>query len=275
MEAGMSDKVLITGGSSGIGKQLAADYLRRGAHVTIVSNNTAKLQSARSELAAISPSICALACDVTELGEVRRLAEEYLRQFGPPAVLVSNAGFAVYRLFVEMPAEEIQRLLTVNFVGGCLITREFLPAMVAAGHGDVVVMASIAGRLVMTPCGVYSAAKHGLVAWAHTLRLELKQTGVRVHVICPGRVETDFFAHETFVQRDRRAETRFTTTVENVSRATIAAIQKNRFMTCVPSSYGLLVWLANSFPFPVRMLLDRLMEKRVRSLFPARRSGAQ
>jgi short-subunit dehydrogenase len=275
MEAGMSDKVLITGGSSGIGKQLAADYLRRGAHVTIVSNNTAKLQSARSELAAISPSICALACDVAELSEVRQLAEEYLRQFGPPAVLVSNAGFAVYRLFVEMPAEEIQRLLTVNFVGGCLITREFLPAMVAAGHGDVVVMASIAGRLVMTPCGVYSAAKHGLVAWAHTLRLELKQTGVRVHVICPGRVETDFFAHETFVQRDRRAETSFTVPVEIVSRATIAAIQKNRFMTYVPSSYGLLVWLANSFPFPVRMLLDRLMEERARSLFPVRRNGAQ
>jgi len=94
-------------------------------------------------------------------------------------------------------------------------------------------------------------------------------------VICPGRVETDFFAHETFVQRDRRAETRFTIPIENVSRATIAAIQKNRFMTYVPSSYGLLVWLANSFPFPVRMLLDRLMEERVRSLFPVRRSGAQ
>lgn len=128
----MPDKVLITGGSTGIGKQLAADYLRRGAHVTIVSNNTEKLQSACFELAAISPSICALRCDVTELGEVPHLAEEYLRQFGPPDVLVSNAGFAVYRLFVEMPAEEIQRLLTVNFVGGCLITREFLPAMVAA-----------------------------------------------------------------------------------------------------------------------------------------------
>lgn len=268
-------KVLITGGSSGIGKQLAVDFLRRGAHVTIVSNNPAKLQSARSELAAISPSICAMACDVADLGEVRRLAEEYVRQFGPPDVLVSNAGFAVYRLFEEMPAEEIERLLTVNFLGGCLITREFLPGMLGAGRGDVVVMASIAGRLVMTPCGVYSAAKHGLVAWAHTLKLELKQTGVRVHVICPGRVETDFFAHETFVQRERRAETRFTVPVETVSRATIAAIQKNRFMTYVPTSYGLLVWLARSFPFPVGMLLDRLMEKRVRSMFPARQGKTQ
>lgn len=269
----MPDKVLITGGSSGIGKQLAADFLRRGAHVTIVSNNKANLQSARSELAAISPLVCALVCDVAELAEVRRMAEEYLRQFGPPDVLVSNAGFAVYRLFEEMTAEEIARLLAVNFVGGCLITREFLPAMVAAGSGHIVVMASIAGRLAMTPCGIYSAAKHGLVVWAHTLKLELKQTGVRVHVICPGRVETDFFAHQTFVQREHRAETRFTVPVETVSRATITAIQKNRFMTYVPRSYGLLVWLAHSFPFPVRMLLDRLMEERVHSLF--RQGGSQ
>ena len=268
-------KVLITGGSSGIGKQLAADFLRQGAHVTIVSNNPPRLESARSELAAISPSICALACDVAELGEVRPMAEEYLRQFGPPDVLVSNAGFAVYRLFEEMPAEEIERLVRVNFLGGCLITREFLPAMVGAGHGNVVVMASIAGRLVMTPCGIYSAAKHGLVAWAHTLKLELKQTGVHVHVICPGRVETDFFAHETFVQRERRAETRFTVPVENVSRATIAAIQKNQFMTYVPRSHGLLVWLSNSFPFPVRVLLDRLMERRVRAMVPARRGETE
>jgi short-subunit dehydrogenase len=271
----MPKKVLITGGSSGIGKQLAADFLRRGAHVTIVSNNTTKLQSARSELAAISPSICGLACDVAELGEIRRMAEEYLRQFGPPDVLVSNAGFAVYRLFEEMEAEEIKRLLAVNFVGGCLVTREFLPAMVAAGHGNVVVMASIAGRLVMTPCGVYSAAKHGLVAWAHTLKLELKQTGVRVHVICPGRVETNFFAHASFVQGQTRSETRLTVPVETVSRATIAAIQKNRFMTYVPRSYGLLVWLAHSLPFPVGMLLDRLMEQRVRSLIPDRHGAAQ
>jgi short-subunit dehydrogenase len=264
--SGMPERVLITGGSSGIGKQLAEDFLRRGAHVTIVSNDASKLQSARSELAAIAPSICALACDVAELAEVRRLAHEYLRDFGPPDVLVSNAGFAVYRLFAEMASEEIVRLVNVNFLGGCLITREFLPAMVAAGRGDVVVMASIAGRLVMTPCGVYSAAKHGLVAWAHTLKLELKRTGVRIHVICPGRVETNFFSNESFVQRERRTETRFTIPVETVSHATMAAIKKNRFMTYVPGSYGLLVWLAHSLPFPVRVLLDRLMEARVRSM---------
>jgi short-subunit dehydrogenase len=270
-----AEKVLITGGSSGIGKQLAADYLKRGAHVTIVSNDAAKLRSARAELSGISSSICALECDVAVLAEVRRMAVEYLRRFGPPDVLVSNAGFAVYRLFQEMTGEEIERLLAVNLLGGCLITREFLPAMAMAGRGHLVVMASIAGRLVMTPCGVYSAAKHGLVAWAHTLKLELQGTGVRVHVICPGRVETDFFAHESFVQRERRAETHFTSPVETVARATMTAIEKNRFMTYVPRSFSLLVWLAHSFPFPIRVLLDRLMEARVRSLQPAGQGGPQ
>jgi short-subunit dehydrogenase len=261
-----TEKVLITGGSSGIGKQLAADFLRRGAHVTIVANEASKLRSAHADLSAISPSVCALECDVAVLAEVRRMAEEYLRKFGPPDVLVSNAGFAVYRLFQEMTSEEIERLLAVNFLGGCLIAREFLPLMVKAGRGHLVVMASIAGRLVMTPCGVYSAAKHGLAAWAHTLKIELKRTGVHVHLICPGRVETNFFSHQSFVEREARAEARFTVRVEDVSRATMAAIEKNRFMTYVPQSFGLLVWLADSFPFPVRMTLDRLMGARVRSL---------
>jgi len=107
-------------------------------------------------------------------------------------------------------------------------------------------------------------AKHGLVAWAHTVKIELKRTGVRMQVICPGRVETDFFSHQSFVERGPRAETRFSVQVEAVSRAGMAAIEKNRFMTYVPQSFGLLVWLANSFPFSVRMLPDRLTEARAR-----------
>jgi short-subunit dehydrogenase len=165
-----------------------------------------------------------------------------------------------------MPAEEIERLFAVNLIGGALVTREFLPSMIAAGGGHVVVMASIAGRLVMTPCGAYSAAKHGLVAWARTLHIELKRFGIRVHVICPGRVETDFFAHESFVRRTQRKEMRLTVPIEAVSRATFRAIERNRFLSYVPKTYAILVWFANTFPFPIGWLLDRLMEARVASL---------
>ena len=101
----------------------------------------------------------------------------------------------------RLPSEEIQRLFQVNLVGAALVTREFLPDMIRAGGGDVVMIASIAGRIPMTPCGVYSASKHGLVALAELLRVEVARFNVRVHVVCPGRVETDFFSHESFRQR--------------------------------------------------------------------------
>jgi len=259
-------KVFITGGSSGIGKQLAADFLRRGAHVTIMSNDSTKLERARVELTAIAPSVCVFVCDVSDPNQVRSVATAYLAQFGPPDVLVSNAGYAIYRTFEEIPSEEITRLLAVNLVGACLIVREFLTSMLASGRGDIVVVASIAGCLVMTPCGVYSAAKHALVAWAHTLKLELHRAGIRVHVICPGRVETEFFSDESFVRRLPRKEAQLTIPVLAVSRAVLTAIEKNRFMTYVPKSYGLLVWLVNAFPFIFGNLLDRLMLARIDAL---------
>ena len=107
-------------------------------------------------------------------------------------------GYAVYYTFEQMPPEEIHRLFDVNLVGAALVTREFLPDMIRAGGGDVVMVASIAGRIPMTPCGVYSASKHGLVALAELLQIETARFNIRVHVVCPGRVETDFFSHESF-----------------------------------------------------------------------------
>jgi short-subunit dehydrogenase len=259
--------VFITGGSSGIGKQLAADFLRLGCHVAIASNDARRLESARAELSAISPHISAFACDIAEPQQVHHAVQSYLRQFAAPDILINNAGYAIYQTFEEMPAADILRLLSVNFAGACLVTREFLPAMIQRGRGNIVFMASIAGRIPMTPCGVYSAAKHGVVAWATTLRAELRRFGIRVHVICPGRVETDFFLHPTFVEREARPEARWTVTVEAVSRATIAAVRGNRFITYMPRSQGLLVWLANSLPFIFRPALDHIMGTRVEAIY--------
>jgi len=258
-------KVFITGGSSGIGKQLAADFLRAGAHVTIAADQPEKLEAARRELASFSPSIVSYVCDVGELTQVRSVAAAYLEKFGAPDILISNAGFAVYRTFEQMSSEEIVRLLSVNFLGACMVTREFLPAMIKSGRGNIVLMASIAGRIVMTPCGVYCAAKHGLAAWAHTLKLELSHTDVHVHVIFPGRVETNFFDHESFVTRAPRKETRHVIPIEDVSHAVFKSIETNRFMTYIPRFYQLLDWFTRAFPFPVETLLESLIRSRLTS----------
>jgi short-subunit dehydrogenase len=257
--------VLITGGSSGIGKQIAADLLGLGASVGIVAEDAERLRAAAAELGQISPSVWFYPCDVAKIQDVRAMAKAYREEIGVPDVLINNAGYAVYYTFEQTSSEEIHRLFNVNLVGAALVTREFLPDMIRAGGGHIVMMASIAGRIPMTPCGVYSSSKHGLVALSELLQIETARSNIRFHVVCPGRVETNFFAHESFRRRSRRPEARRTIQIEAVSKAVVKAIQRNRFMTYVPRHYAVLAWCAAAAPALFKPFWHRLMTSRVDS----------
>lgn len=263
----MEKLVLITGGSSGIGKQLAADFLASGAKVIIASDRPDRLTAATHELSAASPNISGVRCDVGDSVSVMELKEQVLSKHGCPDIIINNAGFATYRTFEKMDMEEIERLVNVNLLGAMRCTRAFLPEMIARRSGAIVNMASIAGRLILTPNGTYCAAKHALVAWSETLRYELMPFGIQVNVICPGRVETPFFEHETFQNRAARPETKHTVRIEDVSRATLRAVVNNNFMTCIPRSAGLLIWLTNTLPFLMKPLYGRLISSRIKSIY--------
>ena len=125
------------------------------------------------------PDVWSYACDIAVLDEVRAMARAYRERFDAPEVLINNAGYAVYYTFEQMPSEEIHRLFDVNLIGAALVTRELLPDMIRTGGGRVVMMASIAGRIPMTPCGVYSASKHGLVALAELLQVETARFNIK------------------------------------------------------------------------------------------------
>lgn len=259
--------ILITGGSSGIGRHLAASFLKDNNKVVIASNNKLGLQHAVSELRNISPNIFSCFVDVNNVNSVNSLLETVLSEHECPDILVNCAGFATYRTFEESPMDEIEQLVGVNLLGAMRCTHSFLPAMIARGNGSIVNVASIAGKLVMTPNGVYSASKHGLVAWSETLKYELARFNISVSVICPGRVETSFFDHETFRTRASRAETQLTISIEEVSRKTISAIEKKKFLTFIPAYYGLLIWLINTFSFIIKPLYGKLLSSRIESLY--------
>ncbi len=245
-----------------------------GAHVGIVADEPGKLARAEAELKGISSAVWSHVCDVARLDDIRRMAAVWRQRFGAPDVLISNAGVALYYTFEQMTAEEIRRLFDVNLTGAAMAVRELLPDMIRAGGGDIVLVASIAGRVPMTPCGVYSASKHGLVTLAELLKVEVARFNVRVHVVCPGRVETDFFAHESFRRRRHRPETERTIPIETVSRAIIDSIRRNRFMTYVPRHYALLAWLAAALPILFRPVWHRLLVSRVDAAH-ARTEGGQ
>ena len=210
---------------------------------------------------------------MAELEDVRAMARAYRQKFDAPEVLINNAGYAVYYTFEQMATEEIRRLFQVNLVGAAMVTREFLPDMIRAGGGHVVMMSSIAGRIPMTPCSVYSASKHGLVALAELLQIETARFNIGVHVVCPGRVETDFFSHESFQTRAHRPESERTVPVELVSQAVIRSVEGNRFMTYVPRYYGILAWLAAAAPGAFKLFWHRLMLSRVDDIYAQSRGN--
>jgi short-subunit dehydrogenase len=262
--------ILITGGSSGIGKHLAASFLKNNNKVVIASNNQSGLQHAVSELRNISPNIFSCFVDVNNVDSVHSLSENVLSEHECPDILINCAGFATYRTFEESAMDEIEQLVGVNLLGAMRCTHSFLPMMIARGNGSIINVASIAGKLVMTPNGVYSASKHGLVAWSETLKYELARFNISVSVICPGRVETAFFDHETFHTRAPRAETQLTISIEEVSRKTMSAIEKKKFLTFIPSYYGLLIWLINTFSFITKPIYGKLLSSRIESLYSAK-----
>ena len=259
--------ILVTGGSSGIGKEIARLFLRRGDRVLIVADRAGKLDDAEQELREISPQVSSVVCDIASPDSVAAMANTVLSTYGCPDVLVNNAGFATYELFAHTAPEEIERLASVNFVGHLRCTRAFLPGMIRARRGTIVNMASIAGRVPMAPNGVYSAAKHGMVAWSETLRHEVHRFGIKVVVVCPGRVPTAFFDHPTFQARQAGPETRQLISAEQVAQVTLRAVDKGQFMVYLPSYYGLMVWMTQVLPFVSRPLLGRLIRRRTEECY--------
>lgn len=260
-------KVLITGGSSGIGKALAWATAELGAEVALVAQRAEALEVAVAEMARANLPARSFVCDLSDAAQTTALAVRVLEEFGLPDVLVNNAGFATYRPFEQQPAEEMEALIAVNLMAALRLTRALMPSFIARRSGAIVNIASIAGRIALTPNMVYTTAKHGLVAWSECLSYELARFNVRVSVICPGRVVTPFFDHETFRTRAKRPETAHTIPMKTVIDGTLEAIARGRFMTCIPKTFALFVWAKNALPFIVGPLYRRLMLKRIETLY--------
>ena len=260
-------KVIVTGGSSGIGKAVARSLLGYGADVTIVSDRIDKLQHTAEEFKTegLYPTI--IQCDLAKSEDIARLVDRVATDLGVPDIIINNAGFAVYRTFEQSSLNEIKRLMEVNLLGAMQLTRHFLPEFIRRRSGAIVNMASIAGTMAITPNGTYCAAKHGLVAWSKCLRYELARFNIHVNIICPGRVLTPFFNHETFRSRAARPETGYVVPLPAVVNGTLMAIMKNRSLTYIPHTLGLLSWLNATFPCAIGLIYRRLMLSRIESIY--------
>jgi 3-oxoacyl-[acyl-carrier protein] reductase len=174
---------LVTGASGGIGAAVARKLHDAGASVGLLSRRGDDLGLERA---------VALACDVRDRGAVAHAADAVVDRHGRLDIVVANAGVGAYGPFLELDPEQLEAMIDVNLKGTLYTAAATLPHLIAAGEGDFVSLASVAGLRAYPGEAVYNASKFGQLGFTRALDHELREHGVRATCICPGGVKTDF-----------------------------------------------------------------------------------
>ena len=182
---------LITGCSSGFGAALAAALLARGQRVVATARNVDALRT----LAAQFPETCrALALDVTDASQVKRVVAQAVEDFGRLDVVVNNAGYGLVGALEEFGAQQIARNFDTNFFGALEVIRAALPILRAQGSGHIVNISAAAVISNYAGFSIYGATKWALEGVSESLAAELKPLGIKVTIVQPGPFRTDFIA---------------------------------------------------------------------------------
>ncbi len=182
----MAQRVLITAGASGIGREMARAFVANGAKVFVCDIDRAGL----AELARELPGLVTGLCDVSEREQIERMVTDAAQALGGIDVLINNAGIAGPTAPVaELDPEAWEKVLQVNLTGTFNVTRLVIPHLIRAGGGAIINMSSAAGRFGYPNRGAYATSKWGLIGFTKTLSIELGDHGIRVNAILPGPVD--------------------------------------------------------------------------------------
>ncbi|CAN5862630.1 3-oxoacyl-[acyl-carrier-protein] reductase [soil metagenome] len=184
--------VFVTGGSRGIGAEIARNVAAAGAHVAVgFHSNAAAADGVVAELSATGSRVIAVRGDVAVEADVTRMVEEVLAEFGHIDGLVNNAGIFPETPFLEITPEEWERVMAVDVNGAYLCTRAVLPSMLERGSGSIVMISSRLGQIGFAGVVHYATAKAGLLAMAKSLAREFGPRGIRVNTVAPGVTLTE------------------------------------------------------------------------------------
>jgi NAD(P)-dependent dehydrogenase (short-subunit alcohol dehydrogenase family) len=180
---------VVTGAAQGIGRRVAEVLAARGYSLALADKR--EPADALESVLAQGASAFALTGDVSSEAYAAELTDRVLAEYGRVDVLVNNAGISLLLPAERTSAQQWRRVLEVNLTGPFLLSRALGAAMLAAGGGSIVNIASIAGLQAVADRAAYNASKHGLIGLTRTLAAEWGGRGVRVNAVCPGWVKTE------------------------------------------------------------------------------------
>lgn len=261
----MKDKVVvITGGSSGIGKALAETFGRQGSRILITGRNVQEMNNTVEELKAKGIAIAGFRADVSVEEDNRRMAEEALTLYGRIDILINNAGISMRALFSEVDLDVVRKVMDINFYGVLYATRYCLPE-ITRNKGSVVGISSIAGFRGLPGRTGYSASKFALNGFLEVLRTELLKTGVHVLTACPGFTASNIRKRSLTSDGQQqgespRQEEKMMTAEECATHIYNATVKRRR--TLILTTQGkLAVWLNKWFPGLADRMVYNVMAK--------------
>ncbi len=258
---------LITGASSGIGAALARALAPEGRTLVLVARRLERLNRLASSLRADHRvSVEVIPLDLDAQGAVPQLLSALADRGLEVHTLVNNAGFGLRGRFHQSSPEEVQRMLTLMVEVPTQLIQSLLPAMQASRQGRIVNVASLAGLIPGLPGScLYSASKAFLIRLSQSLAAENRSLGIRVMVLCPGYVHTEFHAVLGVEERMRRLPDLFWMESEEVAGLAVRALGGNRVVVVPGAVNRLMALLATSLPEPVAVALSSRFSSRYRS----------
>jgi NAD(P)-dependent dehydrogenase (short-subunit alcohol dehydrogenase family) len=194
-EAVRGKVALVTGASRGIGLAIAKQLAAMGANVCLCARDGAKLETARAEIQRSGTKSVAIAADVSRAADASALVKKTEEQLGAVEILVNNAGIGYFGPTHDAPEETWDMVLDTNLKSVFLLSKAVAPAMIAGRGGHIINIASIAGKSAFAGGGIYCASKWGLLGLTQCMAEDLRPHGIRVSVVCPGSVNTEFSPH--------------------------------------------------------------------------------
>jgi len=183
--------VLVTGGTSGIGRETAIQFANQGAKVVLAGRRTEEGNTVVKEIESAGGEAVFIQTDVTKEDQVKHLIDETVRHYGRLDIAFNNAGIEQTAPITEFTEADYRKVFDINVLGVFLSQKYEIPAMLKSGGGSIINTSSIVGQIAMPEAGIYIASKHAVEGITKTTALELAGQGIRVNAVAPGAIATD------------------------------------------------------------------------------------
>jgi short-subunit dehydrogenase len=246
---------LVTGASSGIGRATAIALVRRGFRLILVARREDRLRTLADQFNGTAPATV-IPLDLSDADATKAGVATVLERHGPVQVLVNNAGFGIYRPFLDLDDEAVRDFMQVHYFSAVELIRALLPGMLERGSGHVINVASIATKVGPWGHSGYAASKSALAALTQSLACEYADRGVHFSCVNPGIVQSAFFDAPSYKGMCPTVQRRGISS-DVVARRIVSLLDRPRIELCIPAHYRAIDWVRALSPAWAQRIVAR------------------